>query len=74
MKMYTTLMAAYGAGAGINDKFWRRRRQHAPRTQAEKGPGVAERIVNCMSFIFVPFSFLSFFSEGQGNLKGKGWG
>jgi predicted DsbA family dithiol-disulfide isomerase len=41
MKMYTTLMAAYGASAGINYKFGRRRRQHAPR--APRHPALSGR-------------------------------
>jgi predicted DsbA family dithiol-disulfide isomerase len=54
MKMYTTLMTAYGVSAGIDYKFGgtvantlqaHRVIQHF---QHEKGPDVADRLVNCM--------------------------
>jgi hypothetical protein len=57
MKMYTTLMTAYGVSAGIDFKFGgtvantmdaHRVIQHF---QEEKGPEVADRIINC-KFIF----------------------
>lgn len=53
MKMYTTLMSAYGVSAGINFKFGgtvantldaHRLIQHY---QEEKGPETADKIVNC---------------------------
>lgn len=53
MKMYTTLMSAYGASAGIDYRFdgtvantlnAHRFIQHY---QEEKGPEIADRIVNC---------------------------
>ena len=53
MKMYTTLMSAYGVGVGINFKFGgvvantldaHRVIQHY---QEEMGPEVADNIVNC---------------------------
>ena len=53
MKMYTTLMGAYGASRGIDLKFGgtvansldaHRVIQHF---QTERGPEVVERIVNC---------------------------
>ncbi len=55
MKMYTTLMAAYGVSAGIDFKFGgtvantmqaHRVIQHF---QEEKGPEVADKIINCKS-------------------------
>jgi predicted DsbA family dithiol-disulfide isomerase len=54
MKMYTTLMTAYGVSAGINYKFGgtvantmdaHRVIQHF---QEEKGPETADKIINCM--------------------------
>ena len=53
MKMYTTLMSAYGVSAGIDYKFGgkvantleaHRVIQHF---QEEKGPVTADRIINC---------------------------
>ena len=53
MKMYTTLMSAYGVSAGIDYKFGgkvantldaHRVIQHF---QEEKGPVAADRIINC---------------------------
>ena len=57
MKMYTTLMSAYGVGVGINFKFGgivantfdaHRVIQHY---QEELGPEVADKIVNCESVV-----------------------
>ena len=54
MKMYTTLMSAYGVSAGINYKFGgivantmdaHRTIQHF---QEEKGPETADKLINCM--------------------------
>ena len=57
MKMYTTLMTAYGVSAGINYKFGgtvantmdaHRVIQHF---QEEKGPETADKIINCTAVV-----------------------
>ena len=61
MKMYTTLMSAYGVSAGINYKFGgtvantmdaHRVIQHF---QEEKGPETADKIIDCMPPQCLPF-------------------
>lgn len=65
MKMYTTLMSAYGVGVGIHFKFGgtvantldaHRVIQHY---QEEKGPETADKIINCMWFLMSRFIHFS---------------